>query len=179
MNAPFRVIEAAFKDCEVGDLRATKAAINASLQHLNSLDTLLMEKVSAGSAPDFVKLNKILEEMDAFMEKQLEGRVVSEPSVTEQTSDTSVAGHPQPAESISTQTERPMGMINNRQDVIRSLDQICTYYQQNEPGSPVPLLLKRARRLVEKDFFEIMQDLGLDSAAQIKTLFSGDKEDTS
>jgi len=63
--------------------------------------------------------------------------------------------------------------INDRQDVIRMLDQICTYYQQNEPGSPVPLLLKRARQLVEKNFLEIVQDLAPKSAAEVKTLISG------
>jgi type VI secretion system protein ImpA len=46
----------------------------------------------------------------------------------------------------------------------------------NEPASPVPLLLKRALRLVEKNFFEIMQDLAPDSVAQIK-LISGIREE--
>ena len=72
-----------------------------------------------------------------------------------------------------------MGAINTRRDVISALDKICTYYQNNEPGSPVPLLLKRARQLVDKDFLEIMQDLGLDSAAQIQSLFKEAADDTS
>ncbi len=70
-----------------------------------------------------------------------------------------------------------MNAITGRQDVVRLLDGICAYYQHNEPGSPVPLLLKRARQLVDKDFLEIIQDLAPDSAGKIKSLISGvDKE---
>ena len=70
-------------------------------------------------------------------------------------------------------------IISSRQDVIRLLDQICVYYDQNEPASPVPLLLKRAKRLVEKNFFEIMQDVAPESVAQIQKLIGGAKEDDS
>ena len=70
-----------------------------------------------------------------------------------------------------------MELINSRKDVIRVLDQICSYYDQNEPASPVPLLLKRARKLVEKNFIEIVEDLVPDSAAQIKKLIGGVTED--
>ena len=172
-------IEAAFKDCSVEDLQTTKAAIDAASDNLKGLSTGIEEKIGSKKAPDFDKLSKILEEMSAFMKKQLEGRVGSKSSEIKQGLDTPAAGYSEPDKSSSTQTDRTIEMINNRQDVIRSLDQICTYYQQNEPGSPVPLLLKRARRLVKKDFFEIMQDLGLDSAAPIKTIFDGDKKDKS
>jgi type VI secretion system protein ImpA len=48
---------------------------------------------------------------------------------------------------------------------------LCDYYRQNEPSSPVPLLLKRARRLATKDFVDIMRDLvpeAMDKVAVIK-----------
>jgi type VI secretion system protein ImpA len=60
--------------------------------------------------------------------------------------------------------------VNSRQDVIRLLDKICAYYQRHEPSSPVPLLLNRARRLVDKNFMEILEDLapeGLGQARQV------------
>jgi type VI secretion system protein ImpA len=64
----------------------------------------------------------------------------------------------------------PSGEVNSRQDVIRLLDKICAYYEKHEPSSPVPLLLTRARRLVDKSFIEILQDLapeGLGQARQV------------
>ena len=182
------IIAAAFKDCGVEDLQATETAINASLQNLDTLITVLNAKLSESSeerksdpssAPDFGTLKNILKEMKAFLEKQLEGRVAPDSSETDEASGIEGSSSAQAAENVSAQRGKPMDTINTRQDVIRVLDKICTYYQNNEPGSPVPLLLKRARQLVEKNFFEIMQDLGLDSAAQIKTLFNGAADDTS
>ena len=43
--------------------------------------------------------------------------------------------------------------------MIRALERISDYFRQHEPSSPVPLLLDRAKRLVAKDFVEILRDL--------------------
>jgi type VI secretion system protein ImpA len=54
--------------------------------------------------------------------------------------------------------------------VIRLIDKICDYYRDNEPSSPVPLLLKRARRVVTMDFLELLRELvpsGLQEAEMI------------
>lgn len=67
------------------------------------------------------------------------------------------------------------GAINSRADVIRVLDRICDYYQVNEPSSPIPLLLRRAQRLVEKSFLEILEDMVPDGVNQAK-IISGDKD---
>jgi type VI secretion system protein ImpA len=47
------------------------------------------------------------------------------------------------------------------------LDKICQYYARSEPSSPVPYLLKRARRLAEKNFMEIIGDLNPEAVEQI------------
>jgi type VI secretion system protein ImpA len=62
------------------------------------------------------------------------------------------------------------GEVSSRADVIKVIDKVCAYYERHEPSSPVPLLLNRARRLVDKSFMEILQDLapeGLGQARQI------------
>jgi type VI secretion system protein ImpA len=65
--------------------------------------------------------------------------------------------------------------VTSRADVIRMLDKINKYYQQYEPSSPVPLLLERAKRLVPKNFFEIMEDLAPEGMAQLLVV-SGPRE---
>jgi type VI secretion system protein ImpA len=42
---------------------------------------------------------------------------------------------------------------------MRKLDELCEYYARSEPSSPVPLLLRRAQRLVGKDFVDLLKDL--------------------
>lgn len=62
------------------------------------------------------------------------------------------------------------GAINSRTDVIRMIDKICDYYAANEPSSPIPLLLRRAQRLVPKTFFEILEDIVPDSVSQAQAI---------
>lgn len=69
------------------------------------------------------------------------------------------------------------GDITSRADVIRMLDKINQYYQQYEPSSPVPLLLDRAKRLVPKNFFEIMEDLAPDGMTQLLAVSGPRPED--
>ena len=62
------------------------------------------------------------------------------------------------------------GSIRNRDDVLRALDAICAYYNAMEPGSPVPLLLRRAREWTGLDFMTVLEDLapgGMEEAARV------------
>jgi type VI secretion system protein ImpA len=70
----------------------------------------------------------------------------------------------------------PSGDIVDRQDVIRMIDRICTYYERHEPSSPVPLLLARARRLVDMSFMEVLQDLAPDGMGQARHIGGIEKE---
>lgn len=168
-------VEAAFKDSETNDLIAKKASINTALNRLKELKSELKVKVGdshSGYVPDFSSLSNVLSEMDTIMEKQLQDReelqANPDQSALDGRSDDTVS-----AATVPASMDKPVGAVTSRQDVIRLLDQICRYYQNNEPGSPVPLLLKRARQLVEKNFFEIINDLAPDSASQIQNLISG------
>jgi type VI secretion system protein ImpA len=49
--------------------------------------------------------------------------------------------------------------VSSRADVMRVLDLVLEYYERQEPASPVPLLVARAKRLVPMTFVEAMRDL--------------------
>ena len=51
------------------------------------------------------------------------------------------------------------GAINSPNDVLNTLDRIISYYKRNEPSSPVPMLLLRAKKLVSADFLTIVKDM--------------------
>ena len=55
------------------------------------------------------------------------------------------------------------GEIRSKRDVQVSLEQICGYFERNEPSSPIPLLLKGAQRLLPMNFIEIMKFLDADA----------------
>lgn len=163
-------IEAAFKDTDVADLSATKTFIDASLEHLDAMTAELSQKIGdTGSDPDLNALRTTLQEMKKIMDTQLADRQGE--GETQAQNSTGAVEEPS-ATTIVPATTR-MNAVNSRQDVIRLIDLICNYYDRSEPGSPVPLILKRARQLVDKNFIEILQDLAPDTAGKMKTLISG------
>lgn len=71
---------------------------------------------------------------------------------------------------------RAAGAIRGRDDVLRHLDLIMRYYRENEPSSPVPLLLDRARGWVTLDFVSILQDIAPGSVEDATRILGGRAE---
>ena len=155
-------IDAAFMIAQLEELQSIADAIRQSLDSIATIEALLMDKVGAKQMADFSALPNLLKEAQQIMTEHLTQRGASEPEVAE--GETS-------AGSGTSKVTRPVnGEINSREDVIRVLDMACEYFSRHEPSSPVPLLLQRAKRLVSKDFMEILRDLvptGVSQAEQI------------
>lgn len=65
----------------------------------------------------------------------------------------SVAATAKPVVALSVES------VQNRADVVTALDAIIRYYVENEPSSPVPLMLRRVRGWVNKEFLDVMKDI--------------------
>ena len=99
------------------------------------------------------------------------------------------AGLDQPAASIdgapatvvvaesSPSTPAVSGEIASREDVVRVIDRVCAYYERCEPSSPVPLLLRRARRLVSMSFFEVLRDLTPDGVPRAEMICGAEQSE--
>lgn len=172
-------IDAIFKDSDPERLQAGREAVRRSLSLLTDLEELLKAKVGKDQAPPFDDLRQLLTEIGSVFDRQTAGH----PSPRRSPPDQTIAPPPSPppnrepsAPTDSSPRAQPMDTIKSRQDIIRILDQICLYYEKNEPASPVPLLLKRAAGLVEKNFYEIIQDVAPESVAQIQKLIGEAKD---
>lgn len=53
----------------------------------------------------------------------------------------------------------PVPQIDTRLDVGAQIRGVIEYYRQNEPASPIPILLRRANEYLEKDFNAIVAEL--------------------
>lgn len=51
------------------------------------------------------------------------------------------------------------GVVRSRQDALRAIEAICLYLEQAEPTNPAQLLLKRAAKLIDKNFLALLKDL--------------------
>ncbi|MBB1163152.1 type VI secretion system protein TssA [Aquariibacter albus] len=68
------------------------------------------------------------------------------------------------------------GRIESRQDVIQALQRICDYLERHEPTNPAQLLLRRAQRLIDKGFMQLVQDLAPDALAEVARIMGVDPD---
>ena len=153
-------IEAAFRECEIGQLRSALQAVEQSLQHAAEIDSAWA--ANAGSRDlTASQLTGVLQEI----RKELQPKLASHPKalpedIPASAGETEEAGGAPPF----------AGVIRSREDVIRVLDSACEYLARHEPSSPVPLLLQRAKRLMVKDFLQIIQDLAPDALSAVSKI---------
>jgi type VI secretion system protein ImpA len=139
----------------------TRAAIAASRLALASLEQELDGRLWT-EAPDLKPLGRILEEMTLALGTGIETRSAQ-----------TIAAPTSPAAGASTAPRvEPAGAngVSSREQVVAALDKILCYYDQYEPASPIPLLLKRAKRLVPMDFLDLMEDLAPAAVKQLKEI---------
>ena len=159
------LIEGVFRDCDVNELQAMYDAVEASLNTTDSINSLLKEKVGVQNSTDLDGLLKELKNIHVLLKSQLALRGAIEVDSNEE----------EGGKTGSVSQVSLAGEVNTRNDVIRLLDKICDYYQRNEPSSPVPMLLMRAKRLVNMNFMEIMEDLVSDAVKQAEKIVGVDK----
>jgi type VI secretion system protein ImpA len=159
-------IEAAFQESAVEALQGTAAAVAWAAQDLREIEALVTERLGAGVAPSLEPLRGVLLEAGRTLRQYLERRGVGLPSEPEAAS----AGEVAPAATGRPRAAAASGEVSGRDDVIRLLDAICGYYRQQEPSSPVPVLLQRARRLVPMDFLSIVRDLAPTGLAEVEAI---------
>ncbi len=158
------VIREAFLRSDQDELQATYDAAVASIGLLQTIDAAWTESSGGEQGPVFDHAEKSLKRVVSVLTEYMPAK-----EAIDEEGETDTTG-------TSTTSSGPAGAIRNRRDVVRSLDKICDYYTMNEPSSPIPLLLRRAQRLVEASFMEILQDMVPDSVHQAK-IVSGDTED--
>jgi predicted component of type VI protein secretion system len=60
--------------------------------------------------------------------------------------------------------------VRNRADVITAMDAVIRYYAETEPASPVPVMMRRLKGWVNKDFLEVMRDIAPNQVEELTRL---------
>jgi type VI secretion system protein ImpA len=156
-------IDAAFMDADVDEMQATADALTRCSGDLAAMDAILMEKIGGAQAPDLDSLSSMLKSIQAVMSAQLARRGVGV------VQDAEAGGQLGADQSVS-------GEITSREDAVRMMDKISDYFQRHEPSSPVPLLMRRAKRLVSMSFMDILKDMAPGGVSQASTVGGIDED---
>lgn len=182
-------IEAAAMDADGEKLAAALDAVSRAFDAATEVELTLVRQVGSSQALNIDGLTRTLRRGRDFLAEQQAGAggaagqeqgAAEEDDGSEADDEGDAGGDAQAAPAGRRAARGPAaisGEIASRADVIRMLDKINKYYQQYEPSSPVPLLLERAKRLVPKNFFEIMEDLAPDGMTQLLVVSGPRPED--
>jgi type VI secretion system protein ImpA len=148
-------INAAFGAAPIADLRAQAEAVKQALDALAEIDAQMLAAGGVDATPNFdgrgdkeklVSLRRQLKRIHEIVRAQIAARPDASPSESADAADGSAA----PA---------VLGAIRTRQDAIRALDAVTRFFENTEPSSPVPLFIERAKRLIAKNFLDVLQDI--------------------
>jgi type VI secretion system protein ImpA len=145
----------AFRELSAEAMAALDRSVTDAITALNSIDARMRSEGGPDVAPDFAPLAAQFAKLHHICREQLALRAAG--------SDTAAPGDaPQVSDAPGGATG---GVIRSRQDAIRALDAVAAYFRGSEPSSPVPLFVDRAKRLVAKDFLEVLADIAPDALA--------------
>lgn len=142
-------------------LADSRATIVACREALGRLDEELRNRLGT-EAPDLTPLGRTLDEMAAALAV---GTASASPQGVAATTPATSGNGAMPIAGPAATNE-----LSSREQVIAALDKILAYYERHEPASPIPLLLKRAKRLVPMDFLDLMEDLAPAAVKQLKEI---------
>jgi type VI secretion system protein ImpA len=145
-------INAAFDAMPLEELTLLHDSVATAVAAVKKIDSTMREAAGSESTPSFDPLTTQLAKMNQTLRTRLATRTGAE-----------AAGDEAAAESGGVAGAPLSGVVKSRQDAIRALDAITAFYRQAEPSSPIPLLLERAKRLVSKDFLEVLADIAPDA----------------
>ncbi|WP_419793402.1 type VI secretion system protein TssA [Pseudomonas palleroniana] len=144
------------------ELMRSLGLINALRTVLDEMTADLDEKTAAQGISPFLGLSKSLQKWGRVIEDRLRLVVTKRPSVQSSERASSVSRAQNHGRTGST--------CESREDVVRALDAICSYYQRHEPSSPVPFLIARVRRITTMSFIDIIEELAPNSVTDLRRL---------
>ena len=163
-------IDAAFTDTSDDELAAYHAAATAAFEDIKAIDGVFLEK-TPGFGPSLDDLQKELGRIVKVLSKYASVDAAEEAAGADE-----AVAQPSAVQAQPVARSGVPGEIGSRADVTAALDRIMDYYNRHEPSSPLPIILKRAKRLVGAEFMDIIKDLAPSGAANVK-LIGGIDED--
>ena len=139
-------IREAFRELPLDELTALDASAAEASAALTSIDARMRSEGGPELAPDFGPLVTQFAKLNRVCREQLALRQPAESGAGAAAGGTQAVGF-------------SGGAIASRQDAVRALEAVAEYFRRNEPSSPIPLFVERAKRLVAKDFLEVLADV--------------------
>lgn len=152
------------------------AALPKALESFEAIRALADDKLGS-EAPDFSNALRMLKAVNGLAQR-------ADPSAANAAAPEG-AGDPTDMGPVGSGSGAPRavvtvpGEIRSREDVRRALQRVCEYLERHEPSNPASLFVRRAERMLEMSFMDIIRELSPDSVNQLENLTGSRRPDDS
>jgi type VI secretion system protein ImpA len=153
-----KAIAGAFGAMPIADLRTLHDRVIEGAASLNAIERRMQEGAGVEASPALDGVLALLGSIAAALKTRLADHPDAVAGVDE-----AGAGGTDAAGAAG------LGAVRTRQDAIRALDAVADFFRRSEPSSPVPLIVDRAKRLVSKDFLEVLAELAPTGLSEAKS----------
>lgn len=162
-----------------------RAAVEGSLAGLKELQRVMNDRFGMDSAPDVKALRTMLTGVQSLLptdEAPASGLDGSDSDASGDPGDGASAGddgggRPAPAgPGPGRRAASGVHSVESRQDAVRAIQLICAYLERSEPTNPAQMLLRRAERLIDKNFLQLVRDFAPDALREVARVLGVDPE---
>lgn len=154
-------LSATFSACPIEKLTETLKGIEAAIGAVRRIETAMVSNAGVEAAPTLEPLNTFLVRIQRVVRERMASHPHASQISTPDATGTGTDGA-RPAAAAS------LNSIQSREDAISALDAVANFFRRSEPSSPIPMFIERAKRLVAKNFLEVLADVAPDGVSQAK-----------
>ena len=159
-------------------------SLNASLASLKALQDLMNDRFGTDNAVDTKNLRVMLTGVQSLVPAPAAaGESAGAGDGDGDTDPDSGNGNgggddtaPTPGPSAGRRAGSGVHSVESRQDAVRAIHLVCAYLERSEPTNPAQLLLRRAERLIDKNFLQLVRDLAPDAVNEVARILGVDPE---
>ena len=149
-----------------------------ALQQLVRLQRLLDERAAQADLPDLKPLRTLLQMLVSVMpaEAAQADEAPDAAAEAEAEDDSPLAASAPVTRAPATAQAGLSGQVRSRADAVRAIDMVCEFLERTEPASPAPLLLRRARRMIDHNFLQLLKELAPDALNEVARVMGVDPD---
>ena len=152
------------------DFASTRSkALAAALEDIKAL-VAVFRATPSGMGPDVEELDAMLRRGLLFLQSGLASSTAAVDDGAVQVEDGGAQDDGGASQASSGGGRSGAGALRTREDAKRILEQVCVFLEQTEPSNPAPILIRRARALLDRGFFDIIQNVAPEALAEIQKL---------
>ncbi len=140
----------------------------AAVDEFQSLVKLMRDRFSVDAMPDVKPLSDLLKGVQGVMPLPVEEEA--------EEGDGGDAGEGTGTREGGGSRKAALGGVNTREDALRAIDLVCDYLERTEPTNPAQLLLRRARKLINHNFLQLIKELAPDALHEAARVMGVDPE---